>query len=208
MKGLFLLILAAGPLLDAGEMSTWAIDPAHSSTEFTARHLVISTLRGMFGRTTGTIRLDERDLTRSSVEAKVDVSTVDTRVAERDADLKSQNFFDVARYPTITFKSTRVEKAGENRLKVTGNLTMKGTTRPVVFDVTYSPMAVTGARGETRRGFSGTLQVNRKDFGLSYSKAVEAGPVVGDEITITVDAEAVKSGAQEPGLLDGPRVGP
>jgi polyisoprenoid-binding protein YceI len=195
MKGLLLLALCAGPLSASGEESTWAIDPVHTSTEFTARHLVISTVRGLFGRTTGVIRLDDRDLTRSSVEAMVDVSTVDTRVAARDDDLKSPEFFDVARYPTITFKSTQVEKAGENRLRVTGELTMKGTTKPVVLEVTYSPMAVTGARGETRRGFSGMLQVNRKDFGLRLSKAVEADPVVSDEITIIVDAEAVKSSA-------------
>ncbi|HUK66575.1 MAG TPA: YceI family protein [Anaeromyxobacteraceae bacterium] len=192
MKGLLIVALLAGPQL-SGEVSTWAIDPAHTSTEFTARHLVISSVHGLFGRTTGTIRLDERDLTRSSVEAVVDVSSLDTRVAERDADLKSPRFFDVAKYPTITFKSTRVEKAGENRLRVTGDLTLKGTTRSVVLEVTYSPMAVTGVRGETRRGFNGILQVNRKDFGLSYAQAVEAGPVVSDEITIIVDAEAVKS---------------
>ncbi|HTT70911.1 MAG TPA: YceI family protein [Anaeromyxobacteraceae bacterium] len=198
MKALLLLALASGPVLGPPGVSTWCIDPAHTSTEFSAQHLAIATVRGAFGRTTGTIRLDERDLRRSSVEAEVDVRTIDTRVAERDQDLKSEQFLDVARYPTITFKSTQVEKAGENRLRVAGELTMKGTTRPVVFDVTYSPMAVTGVGGETRRGFSGTFQVSRRAFGLSLSKAAEAGPLVGDEITITVDAEAVREEGPSP----------
>ncbi len=180
------------PALAAADVTHWTIDPAHTSSQFSVKHLVISTVRGQFGKTTGTLRLDEKDLTKSAVEAAVDVTTIDTRVAARDADLKSPNVFDAEKYPTMTFKSTKVVKAGKDKLKVTGDLTLKGTTKPVVFDVTYTPAAITGMKGESRRGFSATTKINRKDFGLNYSKMIEAGPVVGDEVTIVVDAEAIK----------------
>jgi polyisoprenoid-binding protein YceI len=186
-----LALTVAIPALAAAETSSWTIDPAHSSSQFSVRHLVISTVRGQFGKTIGTIKLDEKDLTRSSVEATVDVNTIDTRVAARDADLRSPNFFDTARYPTMTFKSNKVEKAGEDKLKVSGDLTIHGTTRPTVWDVTYSPQTK-GMMGEMRRGFAAGIRINRKEFGLIYSKAIEAGPVVGDEVTITIDAEAIK----------------
>ena len=186
-----LALTAAIPALAAAETSNWSIDPAHSSSQFSVKHLVISTVRGQFGKTTGTIKLDEKDMTRSSVEATVDVNTIDTRVAARDADLKSPNFFDAARYPSMTFKSNKVEKAGDDKLKVSGDLTIRGTTRPTVWDLTYS-LQTKGMIGETRRGFAATTKINRKDFGLSYSKAIEAGPVVGDEVAITIDAEAIK----------------
>ena len=186
-----LALTAAIPALAAAETSNWSIDPAHSSSQFSVKHLVISTVRGQFGKTTGTIKLDEKDMTRSSVEATVDVNTIDTRVAARDADLKSPNFFDAARYPSMTFKSNKVEKAGDDKLKVSGDLTIRGTTRPTVWDLTYS-LQTKGMMGETRRGFAATTKINRKDFGLSYSKAIEAGPVVGDEVAITIDAEAIK----------------
>jgi len=193
---LALALTAVLPGLAAAETSSWTIDPAHTSSQFSVKHLVISTVRGHFGKTSGTLRLDEKDLTKSAVEATVDVSTIDTRVPDRDAHLKSPDFFDVAKHPTMTFKSTKVEKGGADRLKVTGDLTLKGTTKPVVFDVSYTP-AITGMGGESRRGFSATAKINRKDFGLSWSKMVEAGPAVGDEVNIIVDAEVVKAALSE-----------
>jgi len=198
MKRFLALALAATiPCLAAAEASSWTIDPAHSSTQFSVRHLVISTVRGQFGKTTGTLRLDEKDLSKSAVEATIDVSSIDTRVADRDTHLKSPDFFDAAKYPTMTFKSTKVAKAGAGKLKVTGDLTLKGNTKPVVLDVSYTPAAITGMHGESRRGFSATTKINRKDFGLNWSKVVEAGPVVGDEVTIVVDAEAIKDQPKE-----------
>ena len=191
---LALALAAALPAFAAAEASTWAIDPAHSSSQFSVKHLVISTVRGQFGKTTGAIHLDEKDPSRSSVEATVDVSTIDTRVPDRDAHLKSPDFFDVARYPTITFKSTKVQPAGQGELKVTGDLTLKGTTRTVTWDVTYSPQVIKGAKGEQRRAFSATTKINRKDYGLNWSKMVEASPVAGDEVTITVDTETIQDG--------------
>ena len=193
MKRFIALALAAAlPSFASAETSTWQLDPAHSDSSFAVKHLVISTVRGHFGKTTGTVKLDESDVTKSSAEATVDVSSIDTRVQKRDEDLKSPNFFDVQKYPTATFKSTKVEKAGEDRLKITGDLTLKGTTKPVTFDVTYTPKAITGARGETRRGFAAKTELNRKDFGLNYSKTVEAGPVVGDTVTLEIDGELIK----------------
>ena len=193
MKRLLLLAVAAAlPLSALAETATWNIDPAHSDTSFAIKHLVISTVRGHFGKTTGTLQIDEKDQAKSSVEATVDTTTIDTRVAARDADLKSENFFDVAQYPQMTFKSTKVAKAGKGKLKVTGDLTVKGTTKPVTWDVTYS-QPVKGIQGELRRAFSGTTRINRREFGLSYSKAVEAGPIVGDNVDITIDLEAVKA---------------
>jgi polyisoprenoid-binding protein YceI len=193
---LALALTAVLPALAAAETSNWTIDPAHTNSQFSVRHLVISTVRGQFGKTTGALRLDEKDLTKSAVEATIDVTTIDTRVADRDTHLKSPDFFDAAKYPTMTFKSTKVEKAGDDKLKVTGDLTLKGTTKPVVLDVSYSPAAITGMKGESRRGFSATTKISRKDFGLNWSKVVEAGPVVGDEVTIVIDAETIKEQAK------------
>jgi polyisoprenoid-binding protein YceI len=189
MKKLSAWILAATPALALA--SNWNIDPAHTQTSFAVRHLVISTVKGEFGKTAGTIRIDDADIARSSVEATIDASTISTRNADRDAHLRSPDFFDVATYPTATFRSTRVEKAGKDGLKVTGDLTLRGVTRPVVLDVTLSP-EVKGMRGETRRGFAATTRINRQDYGLKWSKLVEAGPVAGDEVTISLDVEAVK----------------
>ncbi len=189
----FAVVLAAP--VAASDATTWTIDPAHSTCGFAVKHLVVSTVRGTFGSCTGTIRLDDQDLTKSTVEATADVKSIDTRNETRDNDLRSPNFFDAEKYPTITFKSTKVQKAGDGQLKVTGDLTMKGITKPVTWDVTYSPMAVKGFKGELRRGFTAVTQIDRKEFGLTYSKAIEAGPVVGDTVKLEVDAEAFQ---QEP----------
>jgi polyisoprenoid-binding protein YceI len=189
MKKLSAWILAATPALALA--SNWNIDPAHTQTSFAVRHLVISTVKGEFGKTAGTIRIDDADIGRSSVEATIDATTISTRNADRDAHLRSPDFFDVANHPTATFRSTRVEKTGKDGLKVTGDLTLRGVTRPVVLDVTLSP-EVKGMRGETRRGFAATTRINRQDYGLKWSKVVEAGAVAGDEVTISLDVEAVK----------------
>jgi polyisoprenoid-binding protein YceI len=193
MKRLFAVVLTAAlPALAVAQTTSWMIDPAHTNSSFAVKHLVISTVSGQFGKTTGTIKIDDKDMSKSIVEATVDVTTIDTRVEARDKDLKSANFFDVEKFPTMTFKSTKVQKVGDDKLKVTGDLTIKGNTKPVTWDVALSSQTVKGFKGETRRGLSATTEINRKDFGLAYSKVVEAGPVVGDQVKITVDAEAVK----------------
>jgi len=193
MKRLLAFAVALGlPALAAAEATTYEIDPAHSTSTFAVKHLVVSTVRGGFGKTAGTIHIDDKDLSKSNVEATIDVNTIDTRVEDRDKHLKSPDFFDAAKYPTITFKSTKVQKAGGDKLKVTGDLTIKDRTKPITLDVTYS-RPVTGMKGETRRAFSATGKLNRKDYGLTWSKTVEAGPVVGDQIQLAIDIEAVKA---------------
>jgi polyisoprenoid-binding protein YceI len=196
MKRLVPLLLAlAAPAAAFPDASTWAIDPNHSQSMFTIRHLVITNVRGEFGKTTGMVTLDEKDIAKSRVEATIEVTTIDTRNADRDQHLRSPDFFDVAKHPAITFRSTKVEKAGEGVLRVTGDLTMRGVTRPVVLEVAGPGAEVKGMQGELRRAFSATARLNRRDFGLNWSKMVEAGPVVGDEVKVEIEAELVKAAA-------------
>jgi polyisoprenoid-binding protein YceI len=187
-----LLAAVALPGLALAEQTTWNVDPAHTHTGFTIRHMVITNVRGEFGKTAGVVHLDDQDLSKSKVEVTIDAASVNTRVEDRDKDLRSPNFFDVAKYPTITFKSTSIEKAGDGKYKVTGDLTMKGVTKPVVLDVEGPTGEVKDPWGNTRRGVSATTTLNRRDFGLTYSKAIEAGPVVGDEVKIDIESELVK----------------
>ncbi len=186
------VVAAALPGLALGATSTWQLDSAHTHASFGVKHLVISTVRGEFGKTTGTVVLDESDVTRSRVEATIDATTVDTREPTRDADLRSANFLDVAKFPTITFKSTKVEKAGEGKLKVTGDLTIHGVTRSVTLDVAGPTHEIKDPWGNAKRGVSASVKINRKDFGLVWSKGVESVPVVGDEVAIEVDAELAR----------------
>ena len=185
------LLLSLAPTLALAATSTWNVDASHSQVGFAVKHLVISNVRGEFGAYQGKLVLDESDVTKSTVEATIDVSSISTKVADRDAHLKSADFFDAAKYPTITFKSKKVAKAGKDELKVTGDLTLHGVTKPVVLDVSTSP-EVKGMFGETRRGFAATTTIDRKDYGLTWNKLVEAGPAVGDQVRIVLDLELVK----------------
>jgi polyisoprenoid-binding protein YceI len=191
MKRIAAAIAALAPALALAQ-SSWNIDTAHTQAGFSVRHLVISTVRGDFGKTSGMVKLDDKDVTKSSVEATIDVTTINTRIADRDKHLKSPDFFDVEKFPTMTFKSTKVEKAGDG-LKVTGDLTMKGVTKPVTLAVSGPTAEIKDPYGNTRRGLSAKGKIDRKEFGLTWSKVVEAGPVVGDEVTIEIDAELVKA---------------
>jgi polyisoprenoid-binding protein YceI len=168
--------------------STWQIDPAHSNAQFVVRHLGISNVQGSFPKISGTIMLDEDDISKSTVTATIDVSSVDTRVAMRDTDLKGPNFFDVATYPTMTFQSTKIWKTGDGTAKMTGNLMMHGVTKEVTFDVT-GPTPPVNQMG-TRRGAEATTKISRKDFGMNADPMM-----VGDEISITLDLEMVVPGS-------------
>jgi len=190
-------LLALAPLAALAETATWNIDPAHTQSIFTVRHMVISSVKGQFERTAGTVTLDDKDITRSSVDATIDAASINTRVENRDNDLRSATFFDVRKYPTITFKSTKVEKAGEGKLKVAGNLTMHGVTKPVVLEVEGPTAPIKDPGGHLRRGLSASTTINRKDFGLQYNKMIEAGPVVGDEVKIEIEAELVAATGKE-----------
>lgn len=185
-RSLALALVALPALALAGD--TWNIDTSHTQTGFSVKHFMLSTVRGDFDKTTGTVVIDEADLTRSTVDVTIDVATISTRDQKRDAHLKSPDFFDVAKFPTMTFKSTKVEKAGEG-LKVTGDLTMHGVTKPVVLDVTTFTKEMKDPYGNWRRAVSATAKLNRKDFGVSY------GPdsVVSDLVNVSIEAELVKA---------------
>jgi polyisoprenoid-binding protein YceI len=176
----------------AAQTSTWTIDPKHSTAEFTVRHLAISNVSGNFTNVTGTIDLNEKDITQSQVSAVIDVSSVDTRVPDRDKDLRSPNFFDVEKYPTIEFKSKRIVNSG-GKLQVIGDLTMHGTTREVTLDADGPTPELNDPWGNVRRGFSASATLNRKDFGLTYNHALKTGEaVVGDNVKIQIDLELIK----------------
>ncbi len=192
MKRIAAVAAALAPVLALADVSSWNIDPAHSESGFSVRHLVISTVKGSFGKTTGVVKLDDKDITKSSVEATIDASTINTRIPDRDTHLKSPDFFDVAKYPTITFKSTKVEKSGDG-LTVTGDLTMHGVTKSVTLAVAGPTPEIKDPMGNVRRGLQARGKVNRKDYGLTWSKMVEAGPVVGDQVQIQLDLELVKA---------------
>ena len=174
------------------QTSTWNIDPAHSTAQFTVRHLAISNVTGNFTKVTGSVVLNEKDITQSLVSASIDVSSVDTRVEARNQDLKSPNFFDVEKYPTIEFKSKRIVSGG-GKLQVIGDLTIHGTTREVTLDVDGPTPELGDPWGNSRRGFSATTTVNRRDFNLTYNNLLKTGEaVVGDNVKIQIDAEMVK----------------
>jgi polyisoprenoid-binding protein YceI len=174
------------------QTSTWNIDPAHSTAQFTVRHLAISNVSGNFTKVTGSVVLNEKDITQSQVSASIDVSSVDTRVEARNKDLKSPNFFDVEKYPTIEFKSKRIVNDG-GKLQVIGDLTIHGTTREVTLDVDGPTPELADPWGNSRRGISATTTINRKDFNLTYNNLLKTGEaVVGDNVKIQIDAEMVK----------------
>jgi len=168
---------------------SYTIDATHTQTAFAVKHLLISTVRGEFGKTEGAVVIDDADLSRSHVEATIEVATVNTREAQRDGHLKSAEFLDAAKFPTITFKSTKVEAAGAGKLKVTGDLTLHGVTKSVVLDVTGPSAEVTDPYKQVKRGLSATATINRRDFGVSYGPA----QIIADEVTVQIDAELTKA---------------
>jgi len=187
------LCLAAPGLLLA---APWEFDPAHTGVHFKVRHLMVSTVRGEFEKVSGKIVYDEADVTKSSADITIDAASINTRVAKRDEDLRSPNFLDVAKYPTIVFKSKRVDKTGDGTLKMTGDLTIHGVTKEVVLNVEGPTPAIKDPWGNFRVGGQATTKINRKDFGLVWNKILETGGVaVGDEVEITIDVEIFKKPA-------------
>ncbi len=168
------------------------LDPQHSSAQFAVRHLMISTVRGQFRKITGTATLDDQDVTKSSVEVTIDATTIDSRDSDRDKDLKSANFLDVEKFPTITFKSKRVEQTARGKLKVTGDLTIHGVTKEVVLDVEGPSAPLKDPRGNLHAGASATTKINRQDFGLNWNRPVPGGVMVGNEVSITLDTEMIR----------------
>jgi len=193
--------LAAVLSLPAGAAtSEWKIDPQHSSAQFSVRHMAISTVRGAFSKVSGTILLDDNDITKSTVDVTIDASTVDTREPDRDKDLRSDKFFDVAHYPSITFKSKRVQQVATGKLKVTGDLTIHGTTKEVVLDVEGPTAPVKDPWGNVRAAATATTKVNRQDFGVKWNATLDnGGVVVGDDVNITIDVEMIKQAPAKSG---------
>src|SRR5260370_4307154 len=180
--------LAAVLSLPAGAAtSEWKIDPQHSSAQFSVRHMAISNVRGAFSKVNGMIVLDDKDITKSTVDVTIDVSTVDTREPARDNDLRSDKFFDVAHFPTMTFKSKKVEQVALGKLKVTGDLTIRGTTKEVVLEVEGPTAPAKDPWGTQRVTASASSKINRQDFGVKWNTTMDnAGVVVrvGCKITI------------------------
>ena len=178
----------------APQATTWNLDPAHSVAEFKVKHMMISSVKGQFTGVTGSLTLDETDISNSRVEATIDASSINTREAQRDAHLKSADFFDVEKYPSLTFRSKSVKRTGYDELAVTGDLTIHGVTREVVLKVEGPTAPAKDPWGYTRVGLSATTKINRKDYGLTWNTVLEAGGVlVGEEVAITLDVEFVKA---------------
>lgn len=174
------------------QTADWTIDPAHSTAQFTVRHLGISNVSGTFNKVSGTVALNEKDITQSQVNASIDVNSIDSRVENRDKDLKSPHFFEVDKYPTIEFKSKRMVKSGD-KLQVIGDLTIHGTTHEVTLDGDGPTPEISDPWGNARRGFSATTTINRKDFNLTYNNVLKSGEAaIGDTVKIQIDAELVK----------------
>jgi polyisoprenoid-binding protein YceI len=177
----------------APQATTWKIDPAHSVAEFKVRHMMVTNVRGQFSGITGSITLDEADIAKSNVEATIEAASLSTREPQRDAHLKSEDFLHAEKFPTLTFQSTSIARKGEG-LEVTGDLTIRGVTRAVVFDVDGPAAPAKDPWGNIRIGLSATTKINRKDYGLNWNSVLEAGGVlVGDEVTITLEVELLKA---------------
>ena len=171
----------------AAQAGTWQIDPNHSSAQFSVKHLGVSTVRGAFTKVSGTAKYDPADPAKDSVDVTIDAASVDTRVQMRDNDLKSPNFLDVQKYPTIVFHSKKATAAGTGKLQIAGDLTIHGVTKEVVLDVDGPSAQIKDPWGNQRIGASATTKINRQDFGITYLPGV-----VGDDLTITIDTELIQ----------------
>jgi polyisoprenoid-binding protein YceI len=169
---------------------SWKVDNAHTSLEFSARHMMVSTVRGHFNQFSGQVEIDPQDLTRSWATAEIEAGSVDTREERRDAHLRSADFFDVEKFPLITYRSSKIESRGGNKFRVEGELTIKGVTRPIELEVEFLGME-SSPYGFKVAGFEASGKLSREDFGLSWNVALETGGfMVGDEIKLRIDAEA------------------
>jgi polyisoprenoid-binding protein YceI len=186
--------------------STWDIDPAHSTVEFSVRHMMVTTVKGQFQKVKGTLELDEKDPTKSTVEVSIETASIDTREAKRDAHMKSAEFFDAVKFPALTFKSTEIEKAGKGKFRVTGDLTMHGIAKPVVLMVEGPSAPMKDPFGRTVRGVMATGRLDRKDWGMAWNKALDTGGVlVSDEVKLDVNAELAERPATPPAPAAAPK---
>lgn len=191
MKRLLFPVTLVGLLLMAGSaFAGWELDPAHTGIHFKVRHLMVSSVRGDFEKFSGKVEYDEKNPLKSTADITIDAASINTRNAKRDEHLKSPDFLDVAKYPTITFKSTGLKRGKGGKLEMAGDLTLHGVTRPVVLKIDGPSKVAKGPTGNSHVGGSATTKISRKDFGLAWNKALETGGVVvGDEVEITIDVE-------------------
>ncbi len=190
----FIVLLALSLVLAgtaAAQAEPWNIDGAHSAATFAVRHFGVATVRGSFTKITGTILIDDKEISNSSVDVSIDATTVNTQNEGRDKHLRSADFFDVEKFPAMTFKSRKVERAGAGRLRITGDFTLHGVTKEVVLDVEGPTPPFNMGRG-IKRGASATTRINRRDYGLVWGNLVEGVAAVGDEVSITIDLELNK----------------
>ncbi len=174
--------------------TTWNIDPIHSVAEFKVKHMMISNVKGQFPKVSGKLTLDESDPSKSRVEASIEAASIETRDAQRDAHLKSADFFDVEKFPRLSFNSANIKVVRDGELAAEGDLTIRGVTRKVVFTVEGPTPPAKDPWGNTRVAVSATTKINRKDFGLTWNAALETGGIlVGDEVTITLDVQFIKA---------------
>lgn len=189
----FVLAISLGFATAFAAPSIWDIDAYHSTIGFKVKHMMVSNVHGSFDKFTGTIEADEADLSKSKVNVSIDVTSINTGVGPRDEHLRGPDFFDAAKFPTITFVSKSVKVVSKTKLLVTGDFTMHGVTKSVVLDVEGPTAAIKDPQGNTKRGASATTKISRKDFGLAYNAVLEAGGVaIGDEVSITLELELTK----------------
>src|SRR5690349_22779901 len=195
VRHLFLtLLVSAVPAVGAAQSATWTIDPGHSAATFSVRHMVVSNVKGEFAGPVGTATFDPKDLTTLRVEATIDARTINTRNPDRDKDLRSDQFFDVTKYPKITFKSRSVTADGPGKVKIAGDLTIKGITKAVTLDVEGPTTEIKDIWGSRRIGATATTKINRRDFNIVYNRMLEGGgAVVGDQVSISLDIEMTRN---------------
>lgn len=194
MNRLFVSLFAAAVLASSAlaQAQHWEIDPAHSTVGFTVRHMTVSNVSGQFKKFTGAVEADPADPTKSTVKVEIETASIDTGNEKRDAHLKNPDFFDAAKFPTLTFASKKIEKSGDG-YKMTGDLTMHGETKEVTLDVEAPTDAIKDHQGNQRRGLSATGKLNRQDFGVKWSKTLDAGGlVVGNDVKLKIDVELVQ----------------
>ena len=181
-------------LPSAAPAAVWNIDPAHTNVAFKIRHLTISNVKGNFGKFSGTVDIDDKDITKSRIDVTIDTASIGTNVQKRDDHLRTADFFDVATYPTMTFVSRTIVPAGQDKLTVTGDLTLRWVTRELVLDVEGLSQEVKDPWGGIRRGASASAKINRKDFGVAWNEVLEGGGLaVGEEVAISLEVELVKA---------------
>ena len=196
IRVLALTTMGALAITATANAGTWELDPAHSGIEFSVRHMMVSTVKGRFEKIKGTVELDDKDVTKSTVDVTIDLTSVNTNEPKRDIHLKSPDFFDIAKFPAATFKSTKVQKAGKNKLKVTGDLSLHGVSKPVVLEVEGPTEPYKTPFGTTVRGVHATGKIDRKDFEIGWNKVLDNGGVlVGNEVSLDLNAELTEKAA-------------